>query len=100
MQLLSMRPHSKRKIGVSKVDLTSARIAQNADLKITGALNFVKEIIDNRADQMSDRIDDLKNLGWNDAEIAEIIAVTSLNIFPNYFNKLNRTELDFPVLEE
>jgi alkylhydroperoxidase family enzyme len=44
-------------------------------------------------------INDLKQAGFNDAEIAEIVAVVSLNQFTNYFNLTVQPEIDFPKVE-
>jgi hypothetical protein len=38
----------------------------------------------------------VRRSGFNDGEIAEIIAHVALNIFPNYFNNTAAVEVDFP----
>lgn len=92
--------HAKAKrYGIARDDLDKARLATSGNAKTAVALEFVKDMIVNRCENMPNRIDLLKSHGWNEAEISEIITVATLNIFPNYFNKLNETELDFPALE-
>jgi hypothetical protein len=34
--------------------------------------------------------------GFSDGEIVEIIGHVAVNIFTNYFNNINQTEVDFP----
>jgi alkylhydroperoxidase family enzyme len=38
----------------------------------------------------------LREAGFDDAEITEIVADVALNIFTNYFNLVAGTEIDFP----
>jgi hypothetical protein len=32
----------------------------------------------------------------DDGEIAEVVAHVALNVFTNYFNNVNQTDVDFP----
>jgi alkylhydroperoxidase family enzyme len=41
----------------------------------------------------------VRQAGWSDAAIAEIIAAVALNLFTNVFNKAAETEIDFPVVK-
>jgi alkylhydroperoxidase family enzyme len=41
-------------------------------------------------------LDFIRNAGYSDAEIAEIIAHVALNNFSNQFNAVVKTELDLP----
>jgi hypothetical protein len=38
----------------------------------------------------------VRQAGFRDGEIAKIIAHVAVNIFTNYFNNINQTEVDFP----
>ena len=41
----------------------------------------------------------LKAAGYDEGQIAEIIAHTALNIFTNYFNNTAKVIVDFPQVE-
>ncbi len=41
-------------------------------------------------------IEAVRNAGYSDGEIAEIIAEVGLHVFTNYFNTVVKTEVDFP----
>jgi len=43
--------------------------------------------------------DNLKAAGYDEGQIAEIIAHTALNIFTNYFNNTAKVIVDFPQVE-
>jgi hypothetical protein len=40
----------------------------------------------------------VREAGWSDAEVAEIVAHVALNVFTNYFNITAGTEIDFPKI--
>jgi alkylhydroperoxidase family enzyme len=43
-------------------------------------------------------VEGVRNAGFTDGEIAEIIAHVALNIFTNYFNNTTDVEVDFPKI--
>jgi uncharacterized peroxidase-related enzyme len=85
-----------RKAGLEPEQMTMATACESHDPKTATALNFAREILESRGAKPTMGIVALKEAGWLEEEIAEIIAVVTLNIFPNYFNKLVGTEVDFP----
>ena len=42
---------------------------------------------------------EVRRAGYNDGEIAEIVANVALNVFTNYFNRVADTEIDFPAVQ-
>ena len=42
----------------------------------------------------------MRGAGYDDGQIAEIVANVALNLFTNYFNHVAGTEVDFPVAPE
>ena len=51
--------------------------------------------------KVSDReVERVRQAGFNDEEISEIIANVALNIFTNYFNKIADVSFDFPAAEK
>jgi uncharacterized peroxidase-related enzyme len=83
------------KIGLSKTELTDNQQAQSGDAKTTAALRFARAIMNAKGDVTDAELDAVRSAGWNDTEIAEIVAHVALNIFSNYFNYVARPELDF-----
>jgi alkylhydroperoxidase family enzyme len=43
-------------------------------------------------------IEAARKAGLTDGEIAEVVALTVLNIFTNYFNTAFQVDIDFPVV--
>ena len=75
-------------------------VAESGDPKTTVILKFVSDVVRNRAvfSDSSAALDELRHVGVTEAEIVEIIANVSLNIFTNYFNHLAGTDIDFPLV--
>lgn len=93
-----VRAHAARggKCGLVPEQMALAVKSQGSDLKTDVALKFAAELLNTRGSNRDVGIEALREAGWVDAEIAEIIAVVALNVFPNYFNKVTGTEIDFP----
>jgi uncharacterized peroxidase-related enzyme len=84
--------------GLSEADLGLARNAQAGDPKRSAALKFAIEVVRQRGMVRPATIDALREAGYGDGEITEIVAVVAINIFTNYFNHIAGTEIDFPVV--
>lgn len=85
-----------KKAGLPEAEVQAARSAQSADPKVQAALRFASALARNRGAVADSDFAALREFGYGDAEIAEIIAVVSLNVFTNYFNTAAKIELDFP----
>ena len=82
--------------GMPEQDILSARKGQSSDKKWNAILKFCKAICDKRGSVSDQEVQELKNQGVSDKELCEIVLVTNLNLFTNYFNKITNTENDFP----
>jgi hypothetical protein len=40
----------------------------------------------------------VRQAGFSDGEIVEVVAITALNVFTNYLNRVAETDIDFPVV--
>jgi hypothetical protein len=63
------------------------------DKKTEVALEFVYDLVTGRRECS---IAELRDVGYGDSEIIEIIAQVGISIFENYLNMVAKTELDFP----
>jgi uncharacterized peroxidase-related enzyme len=62
------------------------------------ALQFARELVVKKGRVTDADMETVRRSGFNDGEIAEIIAHVALNIFPNYFNNTAAVEVDFPKI--
>jgi uncharacterized peroxidase-related enzyme len=84
--------------GLADADITQARQGRAADPKTETALRFANGVVERRGQTSDSEIAALRQAGYGDAEIVEIVTVTVLNILTNYLNQVAATEIDFPVV--
>jgi uncharacterized peroxidase-related enzyme len=82
--------------GLQPEEIEDARIWQASSRKDAAALAFAQAVLNNRGRVASTDFDRVREAGFGDGEIAEIIAHVALNVFTNYFNIANQVEVDFP----
>jgi uncharacterized peroxidase-related enzyme len=83
--------------------ILAARSGSEIDPKTDAALQFARVVIAKRGRVSDEELALVKNAGYSEAEIAEIIGHVALNVLTNYFNNVAQTEVDFPkvaLLEE
>lgn len=85
-----------RKAGLSEAEVTQSRHGLVGDARTDAALSFARAIVAHRGAVSDADIERVRNAGFRDGEIAEVVANVVLNIFTNYFNLVALTEIDFP----
>jgi uncharacterized peroxidase-related enzyme len=85
-----------RKAGLSEQQLAAARLLNTGMDSTDAALKFAREIVVSRGQVTPAQFEAVRQAGFSDGEIVEIIAHVAVNIFTNYFNNINQTEVDFP----
>jgi uncharacterized peroxidase-related enzyme len=83
-------------VGIDSQTLEAAKEGRSADPKTEAALSFTQKLVNKKGRVSSADIAEVKNAGYTDAAVTEIIAHTALNIFTNYFNNAIKVEVDFP----
>lgn len=83
--------------GLSEEDIIDARNGTASDERTAAAVIFAKKIVDNRGKVSDEDLAAVRNAGYSEGDIAEIVANVALNLFTNYFNHVADTEIDFPA---
>jgi uncharacterized peroxidase-related enzyme len=96
---LSAHTSAGKMVGLPQNELTAARQGQSAREKESTALRFATKIVRERGWVSDQDVASLREAGFDDGEIVEIIATTLLNIFTNYFNHVAEPEIDFPLVK-
>ncbi len=91
---LEFHQQGGRRAGLSDDEVGFARKAAATDSKTRVMLRFVQAVVLQRGEISDDDYVAVRRAGFSEAEIIEILANVSLNIFTNYFNILARTESD------
>ena len=96
---LSAHSYLARKLaGLDDAEITANRNGGSNDIKADVAVRFAAKLTHERGQVSDADIAALKQAGYSDAEIVEIIAHVALNVFTNYLNESLKTEIDFPVV--
>ena len=82
--------------GLSAGDIASARGGDATDPRVRAALRFARALIEGRGRVGDADVQALRDAGYDDGAIGEIIANVALNIFTNYFNNVTNPVVDFP----
>jgi uncharacterized peroxidase-related enzyme len=82
--------------GLTEQQILNSRQGQGTSPKDTAALTFAGELLEKRGQVPASSIQTLRDQGFTDGEVAEIVAHVALNIFTNYFNIALDVDVDFP----
>ena len=85
--------------GVADDELTRNLQGESTDAKTQSALAFSSAIVEKRGWVSDDDLKSVRDAGYTEGEIVEIVATVAINTFTNYFNHVAGTEVDFPRVE-
>ncbi len=83
---------------ISPEEIALNRQGQSGDAKANEAVAFAVKIVRDRGKVTDSDLKAVRDAGFTDGQIVEIIAVTAENIFTNLLNIVADTEIDFPVV--
>ena len=83
-------------VGLSEEEILDCRRGFSPDRTVEAVFVFVGKVLDKRGNIEDQDLKNLRIMGYDDRDIAEIIAIVILNLFSNYFNNVADTKLDFP----
>src|SRR5262249_47910912 len=85
-----------KRAGLTDQDVLDSRRGESADPKADVLLRFARTVVAKRGFVEDADIAAVRDAGYGDAEIAEVVAHVGLNVFTNYFNNVAGTTIDFP----
>ena len=83
-------------VGLTPEEIAASREAHAQDTKRDVGLRFAQSIVVQRGEVSDAVLASVRQAGYTDGEITEIVANVAVNIFTNYFNHVAQTEVDFP----
>jgi uncharacterized peroxidase-related enzyme len=75
----------------------NSRRGVSPDEKLQSLITLALEVLEGKGHVSETTLERVRAAGYGDAEIAEVVANVALNVYTNFFNHLNQTELDFPA---
>jgi uncharacterized peroxidase-related enzyme len=88
----------KNLVKLSEAEMAANRDGGSTDPKAAAAVRFATEIVRTRGHVADADLKAVKDAGYSDAQIIEIVMHVALNTLTNYVNVVARTEIDFPVV--
>jgi len=85
--------------GVSEEETQRNLRGESEDEKVQAAITFSRALNEKRGQVSDEDFRAVRDAGFSDSEVLEIIAVTTFNVYTNYINRAVGTEVDFPKVE-
>lgn len=83
--------------GLTEEETRDARLGFSNNVKECKALEFARLIANNNGTVTDADVAKVRQAGYSDGEICEVVANVVLTILTNYFNLVAGTEVDFPA---
>lgn len=88
-----------RNAGASAEEMAAAQAGEASDPKTQAALRFALKLVSDRAQVSDADVQQLRDQGFSDEHIVEIMAHVALNLFTNYVNVAFAVPVDFPAVK-
>lgn len=88
-----------RKAGLDADEMTANRAGGSLDAKAAVAVAFARALVEHTGDVTSAELASMRNAGYNDAEIVEVITHVGMNLLTNLLGRASRVAIDFPKVE-
>ena len=85
--------------GLSPDQIRDARQGSAVDVKSEALVRFARKLVNERGHVTAEDLQELRDQGFTDGDVAEVVANVALNIFTNYFNHVADPDIDFPPAE-
>ncbi len=93
--------HTYLALNLAKITAEDAELARggsSTDAKAAAAVRFAIQVVKSRGGVGDADIAAVREAGFGDAQIVEIVGLVAENVFTNLLNKVTQTDIDFPVL--
>lgn len=84
---------------MSEEEIQRAQRFESEDARRAAGLRFVREVVETRGHPSDGALNEVREAGYSDEEILEMVANVALTTFSNYTNDLAGTELDLSKVE-
>ncbi|MEX2130774.1 MAG: carboxymuconolactone decarboxylase family protein [Pseudohongiellaceae bacterium] len=85
-----------RKAGLSSAEIDANRAGSSQDAKAAVAVKFARSLAANKGGVTTAELLEVRNAGYGESEIVEIITHVGMNVLTNILGKASQVEIDFP----
>jgi uncharacterized peroxidase-related enzyme len=83
-------------VGLTEDQIRDSRLGGAVDPRTEALIHFARKVAASRGRVSESDVQLVRNAGFDDGVVVEVLAGVSLDIFTNYFNLAADTEIDFP----
>ena len=80
-------------------EIAANRDGHSHDAKADAAVRFAAQVVRSRGHTKNEDLQAVRDAGYTDAQIIEIVQHVALNTWTNYINEVAKTDIDFPQVE-
>lgn len=88
-----------RKAGLKGAEIEANRAGTSQDAKAAVAVKFARALIEHKGEITTAELLEVRNTGYSESDIVEIITHVGMNILTNIIGKASRVDIDFPKVE-
>lgn len=86
-------------VGLTADDILAGRTGNSQGRRTKAALAFASDVLESRGKVSNEQLTAVRDAGFGDSEIVEIVASVVLGCFTNFLNNVADTDLDIPKAE-
>lgn len=84
------------KAGLNSTEIEINRAGSSQDAKAAAAVKFAKALAEHNGEVTTAELQAVRNAGYSESDIVEIITHVGMNILTNILGKASRVNIDFP----
>lgn len=88
-----------RKAGLDGAEIEVNRSGSSQDEKAAVAVRFARSLVTHMGEVTTDELQEMRNSGYSDSDIVEVITHVGMNILTNLLGKAGRIDIDFPKID-
>lgn len=88
-----------KKAGLNAEEIKSNRAGESQDAKAAVAVKFARSLVEHMGEVTTTELQEMRNVGYSEAEIVEVITHTGMNVMTHILGKASRVDIDFPKVE-
>jgi uncharacterized peroxidase-related enzyme len=88
-----------RKAGLDGAEIAANRAGTSRDEKAAVAVRFARSLVTHMGEVTTEELMDMRNAGYSESDIVEVITHVGMNILTNLLGKAGRVDIDFPKVD-
>lgn len=85
-----------RRAGLDSREMQANRAGTSHDARAAAAVKFARSLVEHQGEVTSAELTEVRDAGFSDADIVEIITHVGMNLLTNILGKASRVAIDFP----